>query len=168
MKKVFLAALAVLLCGCKAPAPTYHYDQVSPDDPEIDFQSNFELHSWFDVNTKNPLANRCEDFDYAGLVLKKDSVFLYDKPNPELKIHVPADRPLAVSARQSSNLGDYASSCGPLEVGFTPKGGHRYIVNLAVDDPARPALCYITVSEFDAHGTYRKVDAAHLPKCSRH
>jgi len=125
---VFVVLLA--LAGCSVTTkPDYLY-QPQASDPVLVFNSDFDLHTLFYVNI-DPASNySCKTYRLAGYILHKDSIFVFDTPNKEFQISVPADQKVAVQALHSFSDGQYSSRCGPLYKSFTPQKGRTYLVKM--------------------------------------
>ena len=68
----FITSLVLMLQGCTTPGPTYKNLNPSPLDAELSFESDFELHTHFSVNTSR--GTECEKYETVGYLLKTDSV----------------------------------------------------------------------------------------------
>lgn len=159
----YLLIANLFLAACTTPAPTYKYSSPLPSDPTISFESDFDMHTHFSVNNKAPEQNNCADFDSAGYLLKKDSIFIYDKANRNLQIKAPADKLISVSAYHSFGDPSYKSSCGPLTRAFVPEKMKEYMVKMNVQDKT----CFISVQSIDSTGKATPVKATVLPKCEK-
>jgi hypothetical protein len=153
--------MALQLAACTTPPPTYKYVSQLPDDPQLSFESDFNLHTNFSVNIKAPEKNSCKDFDTAGYLLKTDSPTIYDKPNLKLQIKAPADKNISVSASHFFSNGAYVSRCGPLTVMFVPEKGKHYIVKMNLSEK----VCFMSVKTPDNSGNLVPVKVKTLPEC---
>jgi len=143
--KIFTLLFIVLSASaCTTPKPSYSY-QALPNDPIIEFESDYDTHTFFSVNTKDPEKNMCDDFDSAGFILHADSIFIYDKPNTEASIQVPANQPISVRAHHLFNGAGYRSSCGPIIKSFVPESGKIYIAHMIRDG----RYCAFKITEKD-------------------
>jgi len=142
---VFTALLAI--AGCTATRPNYSYNAAASD-PVLLFQSDFDYHTWFEINIDPDGANACKNFKSAGYTLHVDSrLIIGAKPDQEVQARVPAGRPVAVKAHYNFSSGLGNDSCGPIYVTFTPEQGKTYLVRVArggerctvfVTDTAKP------------------------------
>ncbi|HEY8607878.1 MAG TPA: hypothetical protein VIM12_12255 [Noviherbaspirillum sp.] len=157
-----LCVSTLFLAGCAmtTPPPTYKYVANSAD-PTISFESDFVLQTHFFVNTRAAEDNRCADFDRAGYLLKKDSIFIYDKANHQLALKAPADVPVAVRGYHHFSDGTFTSHCGPLTTIFTPEKSKKYAVKMNVGEK----VCFMSVNEVEGAGAPRPVKTAALQKC---
>jgi hypothetical protein len=115
--KAFVVVLAALLLhGCTTPAPTYKNLKPSPNDAELSFESDFELHTHFSINTQR--GSSCGKFETVGYLLKANSIFIYDRPNKEIKVMVPTGKPIGVAGYHYFSDPGYRSNCYP--------GGHFF------------------------------------------
>jgi hypothetical protein len=161
--RLALVPMCILFSACTTPAPTYKY-QAAETDPVISMESDYELHTHFFVNTKNPAANRCDDFDRAGYLLKVNSIFLYDKSSKEINIRSAANKPITVSAEHIFSDPGESRHCGPLLRTFTPLAGGRYVAKM--NDLGK--ICALTVDRIDDKTQAREaVPGTALPKCSK-
>ncbi|RXZ36310.1 hypothetical protein D9O50_07155 [Oxalobacteraceae bacterium CAVE-383] len=141
----------------------YKY-QATRDDPLISMDSDYELQTYFLVNTKNPAANRCEDFDRAGYIQKVDSIFISSKPNREITIRSAANKSIVISAEHRFNHPEMSGGCGPLLRMFTPLAGGKYIAKM--NDMGR--ICTFTIDRIDEKTQAREpVAFTTLSKCSK-
>ena len=163
MKTAFSSIASLLLVACTTPLPTYTYTTSSNDDPQIEFKSDFVLHTKFGINVADTVANRCADYQSVGYILKKDSIFIYDKPNAEIKIHTPRDNPVIVVSTHHFDGGDYRSSCGPLRRKFIARAGISYTVNLA----KLGSVCRLNVSAKTSDGNDVPLVAEPISNCQR-
>jgi hypothetical protein len=124
-----LLFLVALVAGCAKPLPEYSHTAQSSDATVV-FNSGFDLHTFFIVNTDPAGANFCDDYRRVGFILHKDSIFLFDDPNHEIKIQVPADQPLSIRAWEQFSDGISGSYCGSVELSFTPEKNKTYIVTM--------------------------------------
>lgn len=160
-KLALLAIALFLLAGCTTPAPTYRFANASPTDPEISFESDFELHTRFAVNTKEPEGQMCSNFDSVGYLLKANSIFIYDRPNTTITIKAPANKPISVSAHHSFSDPGYRANCGPLTQVFTPFEGKKYVAKLNLVDK----LCYLSVASVEPDGQRIPVSSRIVGRC---
>jgi hypothetical protein len=155
--------MSFLFSACTTPAPTYKY-QAASNDPVVSMESDFELHTHFFVNTKNPAANKCEDFDRAGYLLKVDSIFVYDKSNKEIAIRSAAGKPITISAEHIYSDPGQSQHCGPLLRTFTPEAGGKYVAKM--NDMGK--ICTFTISRIDEKTQSRDlVPSMASPKCTK-
>jgi len=127
MRFMVAGAVLALTAGC-ATKPNYYY-AAGRSDPELVFNSDFKLHTFFYVNIEPASQNSCRKFKLAGYILHRD-VNIWDAVNKELRIRVPADQEVAVGAYHHFNSDGDFSICGPLYMSFTPKKGETYRVRL--------------------------------------
>lgn len=155
--------LCVLFSACTTPAPTYKY-QAAATDPVISMESDYELHTHFFVNTKDTAANKCEDFDRAGYLLKVDSIFVYDKSNKEITIRSAANKPITISAEHFYSDPGVNRHCGPLLRTFIPAAGGKYVAKM--NDLGK--VCALTIDRIDEK-TQTKETAPSIDqsKCSK-
>jgi hypothetical protein len=127
----FLAIIIALLIipGCMTTKPNYSFD-AGADDPVLIFNSDFELHTFFSVNTDPASNNSCKKFALAGYILHKNSIFIYDTPNEEFQIKVPAGQAITVEAFHNFSDPSQYSRCGPLLASFIPQKGKIYKITM--------------------------------------
>jgi len=141
-KNIFMVIVVLLaISGCTTPKATYHH-QKQDGDPTVYFDSDFDLHTHFFVNN-NADNNLCADEQRVGYILKVDSMFIYDKANPQLSIVVPKDKPIIVMGNHSFSNGSRTTTCGPVRTMFTPKAGHEYVAKMNLSS----SKCYITIHD---------------------
>jgi|LakMenEpi03Aug12_release.lakeMendotaPanAssembly.Ray.scaffolds.fasta_scaffold636939_2 hypothetical protein len=150
---IFLSTLALTACG--TATPTYKNLYPSPSDAQLSFESDFDLRTNFSVNTEIN-SKQCGKYEFAGYLLKIDSIFLFDKPNNELKIQVPAEKTIGVSGRHFFSDGKYTSDCFPPTVFFTPEPNAKYVVKMNLKD----RYCFMSVTKngdiTNLHAVYEK------------
>jgi hypothetical protein len=153
----FVVALisASVLNACGTAAPIYKNLYPAPSDAQLSFESDFDLRTNFSVNTEIN-SKQCGKYQYAGYLLKIDSIFLFDKPNNELKIQVPAEKTIGVSGRHFISDGKYTSDCFPPTVFFTPEPNAKYVVKMNLKD----RYCFMSVTKnghiTNLHAVYEK------------
>jgi hypothetical protein len=163
LKIVAVVVTGMTLASCKTIPPTYSYTAASPADPEISFESDFDLHTFFSVSTKFPQEKSCTNFDTVGYLLKPESVFIYDKANHQIVIRAAAEKPLAVSANHLYSDPSYRGSCGPLTRLFIPSAGKKYVVKM--NKNPKSTLCYVSVFSKEPDGGRTEVSSTALPNC---
>ena len=149
---LFVLAIAA---GCVTGQPNYTYN-ASASDPVLIFQSDFDFHTFFEINTDPSGGAACKNFKSVGYTLKVSSVLIVGtKPNPEIQVSVPAGQPVAVKAHYNFSAGLGNTNCGPLYVSFTPEKGKTYLVRMVKDgeycsiyisDPSRSSAPVKTVT----------------------
>jgi len=127
----FMALIVVLsvAAGC-VTKPNYFYE-AGQSDPELVFNSDFELHTYFYVNVEPASNMACRKFKLAGYILHREAANTRDAPKKEFSIYVPADQEVAVGAYHHFRIDNDFSICGPLYLAFTPKKGETYRVRMA-------------------------------------
>lgn len=173
MKRLFntssIVTLAVILSACTTPAPTYRNINPSPTDAEISFESDFDLHTHFSLNTTREAA--CGKFESVGYLLKADSIFIYDKPNKEIKVKVPTGKQIGVAGYHYFSDPSYRASCYPQGQFFTPMPFGKYVVRmnkttLSNDRSNREtAFCFISILEVEANGAHHIVKPENPSAC---
>ena len=152
---VFAFLCALVLNACGTAAPTYRHLSPAPTDAQLSFESDFDLHTNFSVNTE--INNKqCGKYETVGYLLKTDSIFLFDKPNTEIKIQVPSEKTIGVSGRHFFSDGRYTSNCFPPTVFFTPENNAKYVVKMHLQNQ----YCFLSVTKngdtTNLHAVYEK------------
>lgn len=162
MRLLVIFSALLILTGCPSTIKPQYVYNAQASDPVLVFNSDFELPSQFYVNIDQANNQGCKGFILAGYILHKDSIFLFDKPNPEFQIQVPADRMVSIKGIHSFNGGNSWSTCGPLFLSFMPEKGKRYLVDLKkVGD-----YCTLNISDRSDSPTAVK-QLSRYKKCSR-
>ena len=162
-------SIALALNACTTPAPTYKNTSSSPSDAQISFESDFDLHTRFSVNTER--GTHCGKFESVGYLLKANSVFIYDKPNKEIKVKVPVGKAIGVAGYHSFSDPGYKANCYPKGHFFIPEPNGNYVVKMnkisqGVDWKGNEkGLCYISIEEIDSHGDRKKIEYNNPPSC---
>ena len=125
---VFIAALVMVGCSLTIK-PNYIYEPKNQD-PVLVFNSDIELPTVFYVNIDPANNYSPETFQLVGYILHKDSIFLFDVPNKEFQVSVPADQKVVVKALHDFSDGRTYSHCGPFYESFTPQKGKTYLVKM--------------------------------------
>ena len=160
----FFVTLAVILSACTTPAATYRNINPSLADAEISFESDFDLHTHFSLNTTREPT--CGKFESVGYLLKTDSVFIYDKPNKEIRVKVPTGKPIGVSGYHHYSDPSYGASCYPPGHFFTPKPFEKYVVKMNKSTLDRKnAVCFISINKVEASGELHIVKPDNLAAC---
>ncbi|WP_076591216.1 hypothetical protein [Herminiimonas arsenitoxidans] len=169
--RIALTSALIFLCAaCNTTPPPNYKNPIAPDNAKVSFESDFELHTHFYVNTDNT-PQSCGKFERAGYLLKRDSILLYDKANYEIKIEVPSNKVVGISASHYFDDPTYRSSCFPKPVFFTPEANANYIVKvnlIRTDRGGRLPLggqCYVSVANLKTDGSYVNVKTNAKPPC---
>lgn len=128
-KRLSILLLVLLMAGCGKSLPDYSYSPQGSDATVV-FNSEFDLHTFFNVNINPAGGNVCADYQSAGFILHKDSIFVLDKPNKDLRINVPTDQPVSIQVVHDFNGGNSYSYCGPVGLTFSPEKGKTYLVTM--------------------------------------
>ena len=133
----------LIVAGCVTGQPNYSYNAAASD-PVLIFQSDFDFHTFFEINTDSSGGAVCKNFKSVGYTLKVSSVLIVGtKPNPEIQVSVPAGRPVAIKAHYNFSAGLGNTNCGPLYISFTPEKGKTYLVRMVKDGE----YCRIYISD---------------------
>lgn len=170
--RVALASAFISLCAaCTTPPPSYKNPAAS-DNAKVSFESDFELHTHFYINTE-ATPESCGKFERAGYLLKRDSFFIYDKANYEVKAEIPSNKVVGVMGNHHFDDPTYRASCFPKPVFFTPEANANYIVKVNVirtDNGRRlptSGLCYVSVTNVKADGSLLNVKTDTQSPCSK-
>lgn len=161
IQRLFLVFFMLTMFGCTTPPPTYRYTSIDDNDPEITFDSNFSLHTFFSINTKVASNNRCSDFDSVGYILKRDSLLIYDKPNHSIHIRVRPNHAVTIRALHQFNDATYTSKCGPIFQQFTPLTGTKYRVDLF----DRDKYCALSIRQLAEDGSWQQTPTTSMNDC---
>jgi hypothetical protein len=172
--------MAFLLNACTISAPTYKNLNQSPQDAELSFESDFELHSFFSIKIG------CGKFETVGYLLKADSIFLIDKPNKEIKVPVPTGHIIGTKGEYSYSAPggpamygapgtpSITTSCSPPPHYFTPQPNGKYVVRLNVSNNKendwrgrKETFCYLSIEQVDNNGNKKKVESNAAPICAK-
>jgi hypothetical protein len=120
---LYTLSLAALLSGCSSFSEEMYQYSAQPGDPIIEFSSDYEYFTKFHINADTPIsARQCKNTQEIGTLLYTDSIFIFAKPNRELKTVVPADKEILIRGYTYRE----GFSCGPLNRVFTPEKGKTY------------------------------------------
>lgn len=170
MNRILAIVIAVLaVTGCMTTKPNYSFN-ASPDDPVLIFNSDFELHTLFSVNTDPASNNSCKKFVLAGYILHKDSIFIYDTPNKEFQIKVPSGQAITVRAFHNYSDPNQYSICGPLLASFTPQTGKTYRVTMHEigqknNSSKNSTMCTLSIRDISASPS--PVNATPIKTCNK-
>lgn len=164
-----IIATIALISACTTAPPTYKAPTPSAANAELSFESDFELHSFFSLNTE--YGERCGKFESVGYLLKADSIFLYDKPNTALNVTVPSGKIIGVKGYHSFKDPSISSSCFPKDVFFTPLPGEKYVAKLNLirqtADSKGKAMCFLSVEGIGGDGKRLALETTNTPRCNQ-
>lgn len=161
---LFVLLLVLLMAGCGKTRPDYSYTPQNSD-AKVIIHSEFELHTVFSAAINPAGGQRCDDFQKVGVILHKDSIFVFGEINKEIQIPVPSGQPVSIQAMHEFNGGNSYSYCGPLGVTFTPEKGKTYLVTMhrrkGVGDKI---LCGLSIKDAQSKAS---VPASRFTTCDR-
>ena len=172
-RTTLISFCSIAICACTTPPPTYRNPEPSPNNAHVMFESDFELHTHFSANIDRSKSS-CGKYETVGYLLKADSFFIYDKPNLEINITVPADRLVGVDGYHFFSDPGYRSSCSPPGFYFLPEQSKNYVVKMnAIDargnkhDPKKmsPSFCFLSIHEIQPDGNRTPVLKRPVPAC---
>lgn len=170
----FLASFVALALGAcsTTPPPTYRHSQPALEDAAFSFESDYELHTHFSVNTQRGAS--CGKFETVGYLLKPESIFLYDKANREINVQVPSRRLVGVGGYHYFSDPSFTSSCYPGSHFFVPEPRAKYVVKMNRTETqsssrrsTTSASCSISVLQISDNGSRKPVDTFPPPPCSK-
>lgn len=144
--------LAISLTSCTTPQ-VIQYKNTNPSsaDAHFTFKSELDTHTYFSVN-EHPVE-KCADFKPIGYVLNADSIFLYDKPNKEIKIKMPSGNPIALHGYHKFSNPGMKSYCFPPRQIFTPEAAGIYEIKMGFrSEKGTDGVCFLKVSKVSADG----------------
>lgn len=172
-KKISALALVALLAACTTyPKPSYNYVAASPDDPEIEFQSEFGVNTYFMAKREKTASNQCRDFDRVAYLQRQDS-YLRDKDDKSVwKISAPPEKEILISGSwairaESSSINSGAlisttyypgSNCPSITKSIVPKAGEKYLVKL---ESAGARACKLSITSKNG----KPVESRDAPRC---
>ncbi len=171
IKALVLLAAAFALNACTTPAPTYRNLSPSSIDAQISYESDFELHTHFSVNTSGNTS--CKNFKTTGYILKADSIFIYDKPNTEIKITTPAGKLIGVGGYHQYSDPGYTANCYPKSRFFIPEPNGRYVVKMNKISLGKnwkgqaKGMCFISVEKINSDGNREQVKLSKKAGCTK-
>lgn len=166
-RSLLIICASILIGACTTPPPTYKNPEPLPTDAKVSFESDFELHTFFSTSINRDL---CSKFETVGYLLKKDSIFIYDKPNHQINISVPFGIPIGVTGYHKYDDPGYRSNCYPPGFTFSPEPMKNYVVKLNLvknGDSGSSGYCYLGVQEIEPDGKRLPVKTTPLQKCSK-
>jgi len=162
------ACLALLLnaCATHSNMATYKNPNPAENNAKVSFETDFDLHTYFSINvTRN--ENSCGRYDSVGYLLKADSIFIYDKPNKEINITIPAGKVVGVAGYHKYDDPGYRGSCYPEGRFFTAQSNGKYVIKMNVTNLGKTGYCHISVSEVNRNGDRKPVEYINPPACTK-
>jgi hypothetical protein len=162
---VLCAALFLNACAAHSNMATYKNPNPAENNAKVSFETDFDLHTYFSVNASRN-EQSCGKFESVGYLLKADSIFIYDKPNKEINITVPASRLIGVAGYHKYNDPGYRANCFPDGHFFVAQPNSKYIVKVNITGKDN-GFCNISVSEVSNSGDRKQVQYVTPPLCKK-